>query len=807
MTGTSTHGFELGERQVLENIARGAPLAELLEQIVRLIEGHGQGLLCSILLVDEQQGSVRHGAAPSLPPEFIQAIDGSKVGPAAGSCGTAVHLRARVIVEDIETHPYWADYRDLALPLGLRACWSSPIFSAEHKVIGTFAVYYREPRAPSEQELEWVDQATHLAAIAISRDAAEHAIRQSEARYRQIVDTAFEGIWLLDSNNCTAFTNRRMEEMLGYAPAEMMGRSVFDFVHDEDRPAAEDHMSRRRRNISELIEFRFRRKDGTALWADVAASPVRDEQGRVVGALGMLTDITDRKAMEATIRRSESLRAVVYNSVADVLFCVAVEPGERFRFVSVNRSFLEATGLSEDRVVGRAVEEVIPQPSIERVLENYKRCIAERRMITWDEESIYPAGTKYGEVSVSPIFDAQGHCTSLVGIVHDVTARRELEQQVIRAQRMDGLGTLAGGVAHDFNNILTAITANVMLVENDLFAGHPAHESLSEISKAAVRATDLVRQILTFSRHEQPKHQVLNLESVATEALKLLRATLPAAIAIEARFEPGAPAVLADPSQIHQVVMNLCTNAAHAMHQRAGILGLRVERVVNTSAFVAGSARLPEGEYARLLVSDTGSGMDKATVERIFDPFFTTKRAGQGTGLGLSVVHGIVKSHGGGISVESSPGEGSLFCLYFPATKVARVEAKPEQPDVLRGRGERVLCLDDEEAIVKGLVRLLEHFGYHAVGHTDPLKALEVFAKDPSQFDVVITDSSMPGISGLDLVRSLLRIRPGLPIAITSGRIDPGDAEALRALGVRELILKPSSMQELCAALHRLLHT
>ena len=554
----AAQAFEDGQRAILEAIATGRPLPEVLERIVLLIEQQAEGLYCSILLLDRDRGTVHHGAAPHLPRELVAGIDGSPIGPQAGSCGAAAYLGKAVVVEDIGTHPNWADYRHLVLPAGLRACWSSPIFaSAGGDVLGTFAVYYREPRGPTSLERGWVDGATYLAAIAISRDRAERAVRQADARYRQIVDTAYEGVWLIDADARTLLVNDRAAKLLGFDADELIGRNILDFMDQPSREAAEGSFIQRVRTVSDQHQFRFRHKDGSYFWALISGSPIRDDKGQTAGALcmisditelksteqalrqseaefrvvfenagigmalagrdgkllrtnpalqrflgyseselcarnfsdfthpddlhsdhdlydrmttgatesyqderrylrkdgavlwgrltatvvrpdkgkpllaiGMIENVTDRRRMEEAVRSSERLRALIYDSVTDVLFYLGVEPDGRYRFLSVNQAFLRATGLAEQQVVGRTVDQVIPEPALSKVLGHYTRAIREHRTVTWDEVTPYPAGTKYGEVSITPLFDGEGGCTNLVGTVHDVTDRRKAEERL-----------------------------------------------------------------------------------------------------------------------------------------------------------------------------------------------------------------------------------------------------------------------------------------------------------------------------------------------------------------------------------------
>jgi PAS domain S-box-containing protein len=285
--------FDAGRFAVLELIARGRALPDVLDRIVRLIEAQREGLLASILLVDQEKKCLRDGAAPTLPVEYTRLLDGQPIGPKNGSCGTAAYLGQPVVVEDISTHPYWEGFAQLALPHGLRACWSTPILAADRTVLGTFAVYYLRPRGPKDAEVEWVAAATDLAALAIARDKVERSVRRNEARYRSIIDLSHEGIWTVDTSHQTTFANRRMGEMLGELPATLPGRSLLDFVHPDDRPTLEQSLSRQSPGQSEEVEFRIRSADGTERKVVSSVTPLTNELGEVTGALGFVRDIRE----------------------------------------------------------------------------------------------------------------------------------------------------------------------------------------------------------------------------------------------------------------------------------------------------------------------------------------------------------------------------------------------------------------------------------------------------------------------------------------------------------------------------------
>jgi signal transduction histidine kinase/CheY-like chemotaxis protein len=411
--------------------------------------------------------------------------------------------------------------------------------------------------------------------------------------------------------------------------------------------------------------------------------------------------------------------------------------------------------------------------------------------------------------SGEPLFDGNGTFLGYRGVGRDISERKRadrerqrLEAQLRQMHKMEALGTLAGGIAHDFNNLLAAIFGNVERARQDAGAQSPVQHSLAEIATAAERARDLVRQILTFSRHQPFERRVLSLGDVVQDAVKLLRAGLPMGVELVVNLAPDAPNVLADRVQLHQVLMNLGANAWQAMAGRQGRIEIALAGVT-VEASVGGP---PPGRYARLSVVDSGMGMDAATRERIFDPFFTTKPAGEGTGLGLAVVDGIVQGHGGVIKVESHPGQGSAFHLYFPAAEGSAESAATPSPTAPRaGSGQRILFLDDEKALVLIAKAMLERLGYQVHGFTVAEQALAAFKADAAAFDLLVTDYNMPGASGLDVAREMRRLRPDLPVALASGFVtDELRAQAL-ALGIRELIYKPQTIEELAAAVARAL--
>ena len=395
-------------------------------------------------------------------------------------------------------------------------------------------------------------------------------------------------------------------------------------------------------------------------------------------------------------------------------------------------------------------------------------------------------------------------------VLRDITERKQaelshnlLEARFHESQKMEALGTFAGGVAHDFNNALAMIIGNVELARQDVGPGHAALASLEEIGKASRRAKDLVRQILTFSRHQKLERKATSLTPVVLESARLLRAGLPAKVSLNVDCRADTPAVLADAMQVSQILLNLCGNALHTVQdqERAGAIEIRLQAHAQREA----RGDLRPGRYACLTVRDNGAGMDEATRARIFEPFFTTKQVGEGTGLGLAVVYSIVQAHEATMEVESTPGQGSAFHIYFPAVE-AHVPADTAQAThaaAIDGKGRHILYVDDEEGIILLMQRLLERQGYRVSGYTDPREALAAARANAGQFDLVVTDYNMPYMSGLELAQALREIRADLPVVLTSGYLTEELRAKAPAAGIRELIYKPNTVDELCAAVAR----
>jgi len=533
---------------------------------------------------------------------------------------------------------------------------------------------------------------------------------------------------------------------------------------------------------------------GIELWLSVRFVPFIHEGKSHL--LMMSQDISERKRAEEQVHLQFSALTAAANAI------VITDRDGKIEWV--NPAFTKLTGYSAEEAVGNNPRVLKSGEHPPAFYANLWATISTGNV--WHGEMINKRkdGRLYTEeMTITPVRGADGQIAHFVAIKQDVTERHKLEDHLRQAQKMEAIGTLAGGIAHDFNNILGAMFGYGYLLQQDTTGNSVAQDSVGQILKAANRAKELVQQILTFSRQREQKRQVIRLNTVVKEAMKFLRASLPANIHIETDLAADTPAVLADPTQIYQVVMNLATNAHQAMEDRAGQITVTLEPFQPDEQFIQAHSECRPVPYARLTIADTGHGMNAKTLARIFEPFFTTKPVGKGTGLGLAVVHGIVTSHEGIITVASEVGQGTTFRIYFPAQTGQTALTDGATGKVVHGLRQKILLVDDEPALTASLGKLLERLNYQVTTSNAARAAVELFRSTPAQFDLVITDLTMPEMNGLELARQLRAIRPDLPVIMVSGFSPELNQENLRAAGICELLEKPIVLPALTGALHR----
>ena len=671
----------------------------------------------------------------------------------------------------------------------------------------------------------------------------------ADRAYRLLIEDMAEGALTLTPEGHIGYANRRLADLLGRPLNRVIGAPIAGCFAPEAQAALAALLAAGR-TCKQSAELDLLSDAGERVPVFLSVSPLADGglPGGASATLGLVvTDLTGQKRSEAETAAREQLQALVYSqrlteaSLRDSLAtqhlleaCVAnlndivliteaepfAEPGPRIVFV--NEAFTRRTGYTRAEALGRTPRFLQGAKTDKAELARVGAALKRWEPVRTEIINYAKDGTEFWiEMLITPVANAAGWFTHWVAIERDVSerkqaeaTRRSLENQVREAQKMEAIGTLAGGIAHDFNNILGAILGNVALAQLDLPAGHPALARLAQIAVSGARARSLVEQILTFSRRAPPTLTAVSLVDSVQEAAAMLRATLPATVKLSVAIPAPAPdeplRVRGDATQLQQVLLNLCTNAWHALADGSGTIEVRLAslRVGGAAAFAPPArTHLAEGVYAHLSVTDGGRGMNAATRARIFEPFFTTKPAGQGTGLGLSVVHGIVGSYGGTITVSSRLGAGSRFDIYIPQLEGGAGLAAPEAtaPPPAPGRGEQVLYIDDDEVMLLMVEHLLLKLGYSATCLIDPRAALAAVQARPGHFDLVVTDFNMPQMSGLDLARALHDIDARLPVVISSGYLPEQLRSNAEAAGVVALMRKEHTLDDLAAVVERAL--
>ncbi|MGE5716754.1 MAG: PAS domain-containing protein, partial [Acidobacteriota bacterium] len=633
----------------------------------------------------------------------------------------------------------------------------------------------------------------------------EDAARENAERLRFALETSRTGAWELDLVDHTAFRSLDHDRIFGYQ--ELRPQWTYEIFLDHVVPEDREEVNAKFREAIATkglwnFECRIRRADGEIRWIWAAGRHRLGAAGEARRMVGIVQDITERKRAEVlkqALSEQESLRlgaALEQSPDAVVLF----DLDGTIRYV--NAAFGSINRVAKDEAKGRSYFETYAASAAASV----RKAVSEGR--TWQGQlsrRISAGQTVELEVAASAITDPKGGIIGGLATEKDITNELALQRQLRQSQKMEALGTLAGGIAHDFNNILNPIFISMELALLEPSLDLSIRQHLEVALKAAERGRDLVKQVIAFSRQKERERKPTKAGPVVQEAVNFLRASLPSTIEVKSDIRDETGCVMGDPAQIHQIVMNLSGNAAYAMRQKGGVLTVGLDSVEVVKAGQAARMQgLKPGTYLRLTVSDTGTGMTPEVRDHLFDPFFTTKGPGEGSGMGLPVVDGIVRDYGGAIAVDTDEGRGSTFTVYVPRIESQESPRPVPLNSLPRGSG-RILLIDDEEAQVYSVRGMLEKLGYKVTAMTKPQEALDLFRADREAFDLVITDQTMPRLTGLQVAEQVLKDRPGTPIVLCTGFSEAVDAKEAHALGIREFLMKPYSVREMAEVVRRTL--
>jgi PAS domain S-box-containing protein len=668
------------------------------------------------------------------------------------------------------------------------------------------------------------------------REQAEAELRESEEHFRRLIENALDIVMVLKADATIAYAGPSVKRVLGYGAKGLVNRSFLDFVHPSGRAAVAERIAQAGRipGFTMSLEADLKKKDDGWRTVEMICRNLLHDRA-MAGIVVNGRDITEHKHMEGKLRRlHDELEARVHERTAELRsayerleveikehreaeeerarLALAIEQGGDCVIITDGKGVVQYMNPASEKVTLYRREEVTGRPfdvlkgGDGSAWDEMWAALREGQVWTGRVTNRKKDGSAYEvERTMSPIRDNEGAVTNYVSVERDMTRQVGLEAELRQAQKMQAIGTLAGGIAHDFNNILAAVIGFTELAVDDVGENTRAHRHLAQVRKAGYRGRDLVKQMLAFSRQGEHEKKAVQVAPIVAEVGKLMRASLPSTIEIKTTVETDEGIVLADPVQIHQLLINLCTNAGQAMKATKGRLEVRLADFTFADPQAAPHPDMEPDAYVMLSVSDTGSGVDEVIKDRIYEPFFTT--GGPGKGLGLSVVYGIVKGHGGAMTMDSAPGSGSTFTVYLKKLKEAVCrEAAVAAAEVGKPSARRcILFVDDEEALVEMGKQMLERLGYEVIAESDSMKALKRFQRNPARFDLVITDQTMPNMTGIELAKKLMSIKKDIPVILCTGFSEVISPETAKSLGIREFVMKPIIRNEMAETIERVI--
>jgi PAS domain S-box-containing protein len=733
------------------------------------------------------------------------------------------------VAQDPRLHP-----RNHCIHEGFRSVALIPI-RANRDIVGLLQLNDRKKDCFTREMIPFFEGISASIGVALMRKQAEERLRLSEERHRSYIEVTGELGWTTNRHGDVVEDLPTWRNFTGQSAEEIRGAGWTNALHPDDVEQTTNAWNNAVATKTPYeVEYRIRRRDGMYRHFLARGLPVSNQDGTIREWVGTCIDITERKASQEILSRYELLS----QNSRDIVLFIRRDDG---RILEANVAATNAYGYSHDELLKLTINDLRASETLG--LTAGQMAQADAQSILFEtvhrrkDGSTFPAEVSSQGATIDGI-------RMLISMVRDITQRnlldralrqahdglelrvrertielerayealqaeteqrRNAEMELRQAQKIEAVGMLAGGIAHDFNNILAAIIGFAELAKDETPEGSPARRYMERVFSAGIRGRDLVKQILTFSRRAEQEKRPLKLASVVEETLKLLRPALPSTMDIRTNLQSESGFVLADETQMQQIVMNLCTNAAHAMRRTGGRISIDLSGYSFSSPKDAPDPTMRPGLYVRLSVSDTGEGMSSDTLERVFDPFFTTKPQGEGTGLGLSVVHGIVASHGGTITVSSELGRGSSFTVYLPKHREDGARGSTGGEGAIPRGHERVLFIDDEEDVAAIGDQMLTRLGYHVTSRTSSRQALALFRLNPSDFDVVVTDQTMPELTGVELAEEILALRPDMPIIMCTGFSHVVDADSAKAAGIRAFVVKPLSKKEIAQTIRGVL--
>ncbi|MFC1816652.1 response regulator [Thermodesulfobacteriota bacterium] len=622
--------------------------------------------------------------------------------------------------------------------------------------------------------------------------------------FEVILDKMSEGIIEINSEGRIVFANSVILSMIDIPEENLLGSYFVDLFSGDEHLRVSDLMEKMDKRTKRITQDSPLRLNKNHITLDILSLDEDEPKSLII-----LRDVSEHMQAEKALQESEEKYRLLAENASDVIWTMDMD----LNYTYISPAIEKIQGWSVEEAASLTINDVLTSQSLEIAFKRIEAHMAHGaktgnyNITDMFELELYckDGTTIWTEISASFILGEDGKPVGILGVTRDITERNKLEDQLLQAQKMEAIGTLAGGIAHEFNNVLAIILGNAELAMFDITNSNPAKEYFGEIQSAALRGKDVVSQILSFARKSISKRKPVQIGPAIRGTLKLIRASIPTTIAIRPNISCESETVMADSTQINQILMNLCANARDAMKEEGGVLEVKLKNTILDERSATRYEGLMPGNYVKLIVTDNGTGIDSSIIARIFEPYFTTKSLAEGTGMGLAVAHGIVKSHDGAIRVQSELGRGTTVEVLFPCVEMDAVGPDSKDPKELPSGNERILLVDDEKNLVRAYTNIMKRLGYDVVSFTSPTEALELFKSQLDRFDLVMTDMTMPDMTGEELSQEMIKIRSDIPVILCTGYSDLIDEEKAKEIGIKGFIMKPVTVEALAVEVRKVL--